>query len=118
MQVTLSTVVVKGVAASIPAAGMPGRIYYATDIKRIYYDDGTAWTDVAPILAAVKVALAPSAAGNFTVAHGMAAAPSAVTFMKTSSGDFWLQLPTSIDATNLYLVASEAGITGYAICLP
>jgi hypothetical protein len=61
------------------------------------------------------VALAPSATGNFTVAHGLSAAPSAVLIVMTCGGSIWLQTPTGFDATNLYLVASDADLTGNAI---
>jgi hypothetical protein len=62
------------------------------------------------------VALAPLAAGAFTVDHGLAAAPSAVLIQMTAGGQIWFQTPM-YDATNLYLVASDAGLTGNAICL-
>jgi hypothetical protein len=32
----------------------------------------------------------------------------------TSGGAIWYQMPTKFDATNLYLVASDGGITGIA----
>jgi hypothetical protein len=59
--------------------------------------------------------LAPLGAGNFTVAHGLGAAPSFVMIQMTSAGAIWLQSPTSFDSTNLYLTASDAGLTGVAI---
>lgn len=63
-----------------------------------------------------SVALAPSAPGNFTVAHGFGSTPSAAVIMLTASGAIWFQSPTSIDATNLYLVASSGAVTGKAVC--
>ena len=61
-----------------------------------------------------NIALAPSAPGNFTVAHGLGAAPTSVVITMTSSGGIWLQSPIGFDATNLYLVASDVGVTGNA----
>jgi len=47
MQVDLSSVIVIGVLADLPATGggngMPGRIYFATDIGQVFYDNGTTW---------------------------------------------------------------------------
>jgi microcystin-dependent protein len=33
----------QGLANSMPAAGVTGRYYWATDTKVLYYDDGTSW---------------------------------------------------------------------------
>ena len=116
MNVTLPNVLIEGLYSSLPAAGTQGRLFFATDTKKHYYDNGTSWDDITPAPAVTKVALAPSAPGNFTVAHGMSRAPVAVVFEMTSGGQIWLQNPTGYDATNLYLVASDAGITGNAVC--
>jgi hypothetical protein len=115
MQVDLSTVIVEGIYAGLPAFGMAGRIYFATDTKQTWYDNGTAWVNVTSGTSISSVALAPSAPGNFTVAHGLAAAPSAVSITMTSGGQIWGQSPIS-DATNLYLAASDVGVTGKAVC--
>lgn len=53
---------------------------------------------------------ATSAAGNFSVAHGMAAAPRLALIQMTSGGKIWFQA-ARYDATNLYLVSSDAGVT-------
>jgi sugar lactone lactonase YvrE len=60
-----------------------------------------------------EVALAPSAAGNFTVAHGLPKAPTLVMVRMKSAGAIWIQSPAS-DGTNLYLTASDGGVTGVA----
>jgi hypothetical protein len=59
-----------------------------------------------------EIALAPGAAGNFTVQHYFGHAPKAVALRMTSGGAIWFQSPTDFDSTNLYLVASDAGVTG------
>jgi hypothetical protein len=56
-----------------------------------------------------------SSVGNFTVAHGLIEAPSAVVLQMTSSGDIWFQ-DTPFDATYLYLDAAVAGLTCIAAC--
>jgi hypothetical protein len=64
----------------------------------------------------VEVALAPGAPGNFTVAHGLPAAPALVTIQMDSGGLIWFQPSPRYDATNIYLTASDAGIVGTAQC--
>ena len=77
--------------------------------------DGT-WA--VPAAAGVNSVAIPStsAPGNFTLAHGLGTTPSAVVVSMTAGGAIWLQSPTGFDGTNLYLVASDAGLTGNAIC--
>lgn len=60
-----------------------------------------------------EIALAPGAPGTFTVAHGLGVIPRVVLIQMTSGGTIWFQ-STRYDATNLYLVASDAGVTGVA----
>jgi hypothetical protein len=50
-------------------------------------------------------------AGNFTIAHGLTGAPSSVEILMSSPGAMWVQTPTSWDSTNIYLTASDAGLT-------
>jgi hypothetical protein len=61
-----------------------------------------------------EVSLAPSSAGNFTVAHGFGGTPALVLIEMTSGGNIWFQ-SSRYDGTNLYLTASDAGITGKAL---
>jgi hypothetical protein len=70
---------------------------------------------VPPGSSITEVAIAPSSPGDFTVAHGLGAAPTTVLIAMTSGGQVWFQT-TRFDATNLYLVASDAGLTGFAVC--
>ncbi len=58
-----------------------------------------------------QVAAAPGAPGNFTLAHRLGRAPAGALIQMTSSGAIWFQAATMYDATNLYLVASDAGVT-------
>ncbi len=109
MSLLLSTVIADGTYAAIPAAGIDGRIYFATDTKKVYRDSGSAWVDITPGGPAATLAATPSAPGNFSIAHGLAAAPSRISVLMTSGGAIWQQ--AAADATNVYLAASDAGVT-------
>ena len=59
--------------------------------------------------------LAPSAPGNGSVPHLLGRAPLCAIIQMTSGGAIWFQSPTSYDGTNIYFVASDAGVTGRVI---
>jgi hypothetical protein len=61
------------------------------------------------------VSLAPSAPGNCTVPHLLGRVPLCAIIQMTSGGAIWFQTPLSYDGVNLYLVASDAGVTGRVI---
>ena len=63
---------------------------------------------------AVQIAFTTTAPGPFTLAHNLGTVPGSVIFEMTSGGAVWFQT-ARFDATNLYLIASDAGLTGYAI---
>lgn len=110
MSLLLSQVVASGTYATIPAAAIDGRIYFATDTKKVWRDTGSAWVDVTPGLPAATLAATPSVPGNFSIAHGLPAAPSRILVLMTSGGAIWAQA-TPVDATNANLVASDVGVT-------
>ncbi len=58
-----------------------------------------------------QISVAPTAPGNFTVPHLLGRTPVAAHIRMTSSGAIWWQQPTDMDAVNLYLAASTAGVT-------
>jgi len=62
-----------------------------------------------------SVGLAPSAPGNGSVPHLLGRAPICAIIQMTSGGAIWFQTPNSYDGTNLYFVASDAGVTGRVI---
>jgi hypothetical protein len=66
-----------------------------------------------PVYGAVSVT--SSAAGNCTVPHLLGRVPICAIIQMTSGGAIWFQTPTSYDGVNLYLVASDAGLTGRVI---
>jgi hypothetical protein len=58
-----------------------------------------------------QVSLAPSDAGDFSIAHLLGRTPNGALIQMTSGGAVWFQPATLYDGTNLYLVASDAGVT-------
>ncbi len=58
-----------------------------------------------------QISVAPSAPGNFTVPHLLGRTPIGAHVRMTSPGAIWWQSPTDVDDVNLYLVASDAGVT-------
>jgi hypothetical protein len=77
---------------------------------------GTAVTAVTPGTKIYgQLSAAPSAAGNFTLQHFLGRTPVGAVIQMTSAGSIWFQSTTLYDGTNLYLVASDAGVTGKAL---
>jgi hypothetical protein len=66
-------------------------------------------------IAQTQVAFTTASPGNFTLPHNLGVIPGSVIFEFTSSGSVWFQNPLKYDADNLYLVASDAGVQGFAI---
>ena len=58
-----------------------------------------------------QVPVAPTAPGNFTIPHLLGRTPVGAHIRMTSPGAIWWQSPTDVDGVNLYLVASDAGVT-------
>jgi len=58
-----------------------------------------------------QIALTPLGPGNFSVSHLLGRMPIGAHIRMTSPGAIWWQSPTDVDALNLYLVASDAGVT-------
>ena len=58
-----------------------------------------------------RIPVTAPAAGNFSFAHNLGRAPLGALIYLTSGGALWFQSPTMFDATNLFLVASAAGLT-------
>jgi hypothetical protein len=109
---TLAVVSAIGLASGRPPFGIAGRKYYATDTQIEWYDTGAAWVNITPPagLPAAILAATPSGPGTFSIPHGLSAAPSAISVLMTSSGAIWAQSP-AFDGTNVYLEASDAGVT-------
>lgn len=105
--ITLLAGALSEVAAAITSAG-------ATSSGQVVALNASGLVDNTMLPARSTVALAPSAPGNFTVAHGLGVIPTAAIIQMTSTGAIWFQSATMYDATNLYLVASDTGLTGVA----
>ena len=60
----------------------------------------------------IQVPFVTTAPGEFTLQHGLGQMPVTVIKELTSGGDVWFQ-SNRFDQTNLYLVASDTGVTGY-----
>ncbi len=58
-----------------------------------------------------QIPVAPTAPGNFTVPHLLGRTPIGAQIRMTSPGTIWWQSPTDVDGVNLYLVASDVGVT-------
>ena len=58
-----------------------------------------------------QIPVAPSGPGNFSVPHLLGRVPVGAQIRMTSPGAIWWQSPTDVDDLNLYLVASDAGVT-------
>ena len=58
-----------------------------------------------------QIPVAPNTAGNFTVPHLLGRIPVGANIRMTSPGAIWWQSAMDSDAANLYLVASDAGVT-------
>jgi hypothetical protein len=58
-----------------------------------------------------QIPVTAPAAGDFSLAHNLGRAPLGALIYLTSGGALWFQSPTMYDTTNLYLVASDAGVT-------
>jgi hypothetical protein len=64
--------------------------------------------------ATAMIPFTTTAPGNFTLAHNLGMTPVTVIFQFTNGGTVWFQT-VRYDETNLYLVASDTGVTGFAI---
>lgn len=62
-------------------------------------------------MASKTISVTTAAAGNFTVANTLGVVPTFYLINMTSSGMIFWQSPTKFDASNLYLVATDSGLT-------
>jgi len=58
-----------------------------------------------------QIPVASTNPGNVTAAHLLGREPLGAVIQMTSAGTMWFQSPTMYDGTNLYLAASDAGVT-------
>ena len=67
------------------------------------------------LMTQAQVAFTTTAPNLFTLPHNLGVVPGSVIFEFTTGGSVWFQTPIKYDANNLYLVASDAGVSGFAI---
>lgn len=81
----------------------------------VLFTDGTDYFTGGDAVNIASISIPSTTAGNFTLAHGLGRAPLAVVIEMTAAGAIWFQ-SSRYDATNLYLVASDDGLTAVAKC--
>jgi hypothetical protein len=92
---------------SVLAAVNPGDAFIGVIVT-----NGTQITNVTQATSLFgQIPVAPTAPGNFTVPHLLGRVPVGAQIRMTSPGSIWWQSPTDTDDVNLYLVASDAGVT-------
>ncbi len=99
----------------------PGSYYYRNVLAALNLGDafiGVVSTNASQVTAVTQgssvfgqISMAPAAPGSFTVPHLLGRAPIGAQIRMTSAGAIWWQSPTDTDTVNLYLVASDAGVT-------
>jgi hypothetical protein len=111
MIVDLSTVIVEGLFAALPAFGLPGRIYFATDTQQIWYDTGTAWVNVSPAPAgSAQTTVAGSVSGSavFSQPFGSAFYKKVVAVLEALDGTAAYVFPTAFTQMPDYLIGTSA----------
>lgn len=119
----------RGLKQDLPSLAA-GELGYAIDTQELYIGTGSVF-DGAPFEGIVLIASAGGNSGNgsgggsqivdninittttpgdFTIVHNLGIVPSSVTIQMTSGGQIWFQT-LRYDSTNLYLVASDTGLT-------
>ena len=99
----------------------PSSFYYRSVLAPLNPGDAfvgvivTSGTQVTSVIQATaiygQIPVAPSAPGNLTVPHLLGRTPLGAHIRMTSPGAIWWQSPTDMDGVNLYLVASDLGVT-------
>lgn len=108
---TLPTAISAGLYSALPAFGIAGRLYFATDALRMYRDNGSGWIDITPTILSLAIALpAPSGASSYALPSAPQFPASSLYFLngqKMTYGVFY-----SIDGATLKLLTSELPESG------
>lgn len=95
--------------ASRPAAGTAGRKWYTTDGKRVYYDNGVSWDEIAYLLlAGGTVTGATSFSAGITVTGSITMATAA---SKIVPGATSLALRNNADSADNILISNAGAVT-------
>ena len=92
---------------SVLASLSPGDTFIGAVVTNL--TQVTSVTQATPLFGQIPVA--PTGPGPFSVPHLLGRLPIGAQIRMTSPGAIWWQTPTDVDALNLYLVASDAGVT-------
>lgn len=125
----LSSVILEGLAASIPTFGIPGRLYFATDTGAIYYDTGSAWNAVGagggsgPVIAVTGTAPIASSGGTNPAISISANIPKSVVGITVDGGGSvpatgikgFVQVPYAGTITGWSIVADQSGSASFDI---
>jgi hypothetical protein len=93
--------------------GSRWKLVYLTASEVEMIDIPNPFPPIAPTVVlslAATLEVTASEGGNFEVAHGLSGVPYLIEIIPTSAGKIWAQ-PDFADGTNVYLTASDAGVT-------
>src|SRR5215831_19468914 len=121
---TLASVVIRDITANRPAAGVAGRLFFATDTSKTWRDNGTSWDDVSDAVAAQNDVTASRAFATTYQNTGVKPIFVSVWGVSTTStpGSFWVvcdsgATPSLITASTGYAINSE-NVAIFFIVLP
>ena len=89
----------------------PGWFIWDNAAQNFKYFNAGVWSVFTKGVLPYPITFSTSNPGNFSLAHSLGTTPSAVTIEMTSGGQVWFQTPR-YDSSNVYLVASDTGLTG------
>jgi hypothetical protein len=69
---TLASVLIRATYSALPAPGIAGRTFFASDTGAIYYDNGVGWTEVSPGTASATISAVQQQAYCYTADSGVA----------------------------------------------
>ena len=104
-------IMLNGLDAEKPAAGTLGRLYWATDTYKVYFDTGEAWTQIAaPVLSALQGTLATSQVAVGAITEACLAA-GAITATKIADDSISTAKLQAASITTAKLAASSVTAT-------
>jgi microcystin-dependent protein len=68
----VAAVFLQGSSAAMPTPGVPGRLYFASDIRTLFYDDGAAWQQPGYAPGDIKPSAAAAAQTGWLLCNGSA----------------------------------------------
>lgn len=111
MTVDLGTVIVEGLYSAIPAFGLPGRLFFATDTQQVWYDTGTAWVNVSPVpMGSSQSTVAGSTSGSAVFSQPISGPyyKKVVVVLEALNGTAAYLFPTAFSQTPDYFIGTSA----------